>query len=174
MGLASELGYEIGEKNVLRRGCVVLASTRPVAVLANKALHSMDRFALRLTGGKSNLTSWLIGVPTLWLTTTGAKSGLARTVPLLGIPIGDDLALLGTRFGQKASPAWVHNLEAEPRAVVAYRGVEVRAWARSAEPDESSAIWESVATVYSGALDYAERATHRRIRAFVLEPDPIR
>ena len=32
-------------------------------------------------------------------------------------PVGEDLALLGTNFGQASTPAWALNLEADPRAV---------------------------------------------------------
>ena len=52
----------------------------------------------------------------LTITTAGRKSGLPRTMPLLGVPIGDDIALVGTNFGRESTPAWVGNLRADPRA----------------------------------------------------------
>ena len=46
---------------------------------------------------------------------------------------------------------------------------------RPARPDEESGIWELAASVYPGYSLYGERASHRRIRVFVLERplDPI-
>ncbi len=129
----------------------------------------MDRAVLRMTGGNATVTSWLTGIPPLWLTTIGARSGHVRTLPLFGIPIADDLALLGTSFGQEATPSWVYNLEANPTATVSYRGVRIDALARPALTDEESFIWGRAASVYPGYAKYALWAPHRQIRVFVLE-----
>jgi deazaflavin-dependent oxidoreductase (nitroreductase family) len=51
------------------------------------------------------------------VTTTGRRSGLRRTTHLIAVPYGDTLALLGTNFGQPATPAWALNLEADPAEV---------------------------------------------------------
>ncbi len=120
-------------------------------------------------GETSTATTWLLGIPTLWLTTRGARSGQLRQVPLFGIPIDDDLALLGTRFGYEATPAWVFNIEADPEVDVAYRGRSVPATARAAGPEEESRIWDRAGQIYPGYLLYADRAPHRQIRVFVIE-----
>jgi deazaflavin-dependent oxidoreductase (nitroreductase family) len=169
MGLASELGYSIGERGAIRRGVAALGSTRPVSAVSNKVIRPIDRFVLGLSGGRSTATSWLIGIPPLWVTTTGVRSGMARVVPLFGIPIREDLALLGTSFGQRATPAWVRNLEHEPRVSVTFRGIEVAAVARPADEKEKSTIWESAAAIYQGYSNYADWASHREIKVFVLE-----
>jgi deazaflavin-dependent oxidoreductase (nitroreductase family) len=132
-------------------------------------MPGLDRFVLRLSGGKSAATTWLLGIPTLWLTTRGARSGELRRVPLFGIPIDDDLALLGTRFGYEATPAWVFNIEADPEVDVSYRGRSVPAAARAAFPEEESRIWERAGQIYPGYRFYADRAPHRQIRVFVIE-----
>jgi deazaflavin-dependent oxidoreductase (nitroreductase family) len=90
-------------------------------------------------------------------------------VPLFGIPIDDNLALLGTRFGYEATPAWVFNIEADPDVDLDYRGRTVPATARAAGPGEESRIWEKAGHIYPGYLLYADRAPHRRIRVFVIE-----
>lgn len=170
MGLASRLGYRPGDQNLIQRWVIALASTRLVSAIARRVLPSLDRFALRITGGRSTVTSVMSGLPVLWLTTRGAKTGTERTVPLLGFPHAEDLALLGTHFGSAATPGWVHNLEASPEARVSFGDNEIGVRARPARPSETSAIWEMAAVAYPGYQNYAGRASHRSIRVFVLEP----
>jgi deazaflavin-dependent oxidoreductase (nitroreductase family) len=169
MGLHSRLGYERAEQNLVQRGVVALASTRAVSALSRKLLPSVDRFVLRVTNGRSTLTSVTSGLPVLWLTTVGARSGQKRTVPLLGFPVEDDLAILGTHFGSHTTPGWVHNLETTARAEVEYRGRKAQVEARPAEPAEASLVWVLAARVYPGYEQYAGRASHRVIRVFILE-----
>ena len=125
MGLASRLGYQPGDQNLIQRWVIALASTRLVSAIARRILPSLDRFALRMTGGKSTVTSVTSGFPVLWLTTRGAKTGADRTVPLIGFPLDDDLAILGTHFGHETTPGWVHNLRANADARVAFRGLAI-------------------------------------------------
>lgn len=110
------------------------------------------------------------GLPVIMLTTTGAKSGRSRTMPLLGIPVDGDIAVIGSNFGQKRTPGWVHNLEADPTAVVAYRGVDVQVSGRLASDAEADEAFGAAATVYPGYGKYRLRASHRTIRVFVLSP----
>ncbi|MGH8948759.1 MAG: nitroreductase family deazaflavin-dependent oxidoreductase [Acidimicrobiia bacterium] len=170
MGLASRLGYRPGDQNLIQRWIIALASTRPISAISRRILPSLDRFALRMTGGKSTVTSVTSGLPVLWLTTRGAKTGADRTVPLLGFPMDDAVAVLGTHFGSETTPGWVHNLEANPDAMVTFKGAEVPVRARSADPREESATWDRAATAYPGYQRYAGRASHRSIRVFILEP----
>ena len=170
MGLASSLGYRPGHQNLIQRWIITLASTRLLSSISRRILPSLDRLALRITSGSSTVTSVTSGLPVLWLTTHGAKTGAERTVPLLGFLLEDDLAVLGTHFGHETTPGWVHNLEANAGAMVAYRGVEIPVRARPADPREESATWDRAANAYPGYRQYAGRPSHRSIRVFVLEP----
>jgi deazaflavin-dependent oxidoreductase (nitroreductase family) len=170
VGLASSLGYRPGRHNLIQRWIIALASTRLLSVISRRILPSLDRLALRITGGRSTVTSVTSGLPVLWLTTRGAKTGAERTVPLLGFPLEDDLAVLGTHFGHETTPGWVHNLQANAGAKVAYRGAEIPVRARPADPVEESATWDRAAKAYPGYQHYAGRASHRSIKVFVLEP----
>ncbi|HWL50270.1 MAG TPA: nitroreductase family deazaflavin-dependent oxidoreductase [Acidimicrobiia bacterium] len=173
MGLASRLGYPPGDQNLIQRWIIDLASTRSLSAVSRRILPSLDRLALRITGGRSTVTAVTSGLPVLWLTTRGAKTGAERTVPLIGFPLDGDLAILGTHFGHGTTPGWVHNLEFNPDAKVAFRGAEVLVRARPADPREESATWDRAATAYPGYEEYAGRASHRSIRVFVLEPMEI-
>jgi len=140
----------------MHRWIIGLASTRALSAVNRRLVPSLDRLLLQLTGHKATLTSSMSGLLILWLTSVGARSGAARTTPLLGFPFGEDLAVIGTSFGQKATPGWVHNLEANPEAVAAYRGSVVRVMARPAGPVESNLVWERASGLYPGYSNYAE------------------
>jgi deazaflavin-dependent oxidoreductase (nitroreductase family) len=89
---------------------------------------------------------------------------------LFGVPIDGDVAILGTHFGHRNTPAWVYNIEADQEVEVEYREVSLSARARRASPDEEKRIWDAAASTYPGYALYTERASHREIRVFVLEP----
>ena len=112
----------------------------------------------------------LAGLPVIDVTTTGRKSGQQRTSHLISIPYGDTLALLGTNFGQKGTPAWVLNLEADPQAQVRYRDRSLDVVARPASEEETAKVFASSREVYGGYAKYQERISGRRIRVFILEP----
>lgn len=173
MGLAAELSYVHTEPNAFQRLVQACASTRPGAWAFAHTLRHVDDAVGRLTRGRHSAPGLLAGLPVLDLTTTGRKSGARRTTHLISVPVGDTLALLGTNFGQKATPAWVLNLEADPRAVVRYRGTERDVVARPAGETERAAVAARAAGIYGGYLKYQERITTRRVRIFVLEPAEI-
>src|SRR5262245_20064927 len=75
--------------------------------------------------GRATLTSALAGLAVVLLTTTGAKSGLPRTLPLLCIRderSPSTFALVASNWGQTHYPAWYFNLKANPQAVGSIRG----------------------------------------------------
>jgi deazaflavin-dependent oxidoreductase (nitroreductase family) len=170
MGLMQELGYEVRDANGFQRAMQRLASSRPGAWCFSKTLHLVDRPQFRLTKGRVTVPGIVAGLPVVMVTTTGRRSGEPRTSPLLAIPTDDDLAIIGSNFGQSNTPGWVHNLEADPRATVSYREREVPVVARRAADDEADETFTSAATVYPGYARYRERAAHREFRVFVLQP----
>src|ERR1700751_4732353 len=58
------------------------------------------------------------GANLLLLHTTGAKSGQPRGSPLAYFRIDGKLIIIGSFAGAPVSPAWVHNLRANPAARV--------------------------------------------------------
>ena len=103
------------------------------------------------------------------LTTTGAKSGQARTMPLVGTPFGTEIAIIGSNYGQERTPGWVYNLEADPSATVTYREASVDVIARRLDDADVDQVFEVAARAYPGYRHYRERADHRVIKVFVLE-----
>ena len=171
MGVLEELGHTAKPPNLLRRGIQQVSSSRPGAWLLQRILHRMDKPLFKMSDGRMTASGLLAGLPVVMLTTTGAKSGKARTMPLLGIPVGGDVAILGTNFGQQATPGWVYNLEADPTATIAYRDKSVSVTARRATDGETDEVFELAAGVYPGYANYRDRVDHRVIRVFVLEPE---
>src|SRR3954454_11787296 len=170
MGLADELGYRLRSPNRFQRVVQRFASTRPGAWLFSKVLRHLDDAVVRMTRGRTSAPEVLAGLPVLDVTTTGRRSGLRRTSHLIAVPVGDTLALLGTNFGQPSTPAWVLNLEADPRATVTYRRRTSEVTARAANDDEQAAVLARSAGVYGGYVAYQQRITGRRLRIFVLDP----
>lgn len=171
MGLAEAIGYEVKPCNVVQRGMQRVASSKPGAWAFSKVLHHADRRVFAWSKGRLTVPGILAGLPVLMITTTGARTGQARTMPLLGIPVGADIAIIGTNFGQADTPGWVHNLEADRHATVSYRDRTVAVVARPADPDEYDTAFTTAAQVYPGYDKYRERITERPIRVFVLQPD---
>lgn len=166
--LLEALRYRHREANVIQRAMQLVAASRPGAWVFKRALHPVDKVLFKVTGGRLTVPSLVAGLPVIMLTTTGAKSGVSRTMPLLGIPMDGDMAIIGSNFGQKPTPGWVHNLNADPLAVVGYRGASIDVVARDADDAQADAAFAEAAKIYPGYSKYRERATHRRIRVFLL------
>ena len=97
------------------------------------------------TDGRLTAPGLMAGLPVIMLTTTGAKSGEPRSMPL-----GDDLAVIGSNYGQHRTPGWVYNLEADPAATVSYRDRSVEVTARAATDAEADEAFEIAASFYPG------------------------
>jgi deazaflavin-dependent oxidoreductase (nitroreductase family) len=171
MGIAADLSYEFPRANWFQRAVKAFASTRPGAWLFSRLLRHLDDLVQKLTRGRTSAPEVLAGLPVVEVTTTGRKSRQPRTSHLISIPIDDTLALIGTNFGQPATPAWVLNLEAEPTATVRYRDRTVSVSARPASEAEFAQVLASSGPIYPGYQKYRQRiGESRRLRIFVLEP----
>lgn len=168
VGIIQALGYQVPRPNTAQRAAWAVSSSRPGSWLFARSLHHVDKALLAVSRGRLTSAGLLAGIPVLTVTTTGARTGARRTVPLLGVPYGDDIAIIGTRFGQPGTPGWYYNLCADPRAEVAYRDTSVSARAREARDDERPVIWDAARKIYAGYEAYARRITGRTIRIMVL------
>ena len=158
------------QANFVQRGVRRFASSGPGAWVFSRAAHHLDRPLYRASKGKYTVAALIAGLPILMLTTVGAKSGKRRTVPVLGLPTSEGLAVIASNFGQERNPAWFHNLSKDPRAQVGVgeRVREVRAI--EVEGERRARIWQDGLKIYPGFSQYERRASHRRIHVFVLEP----
>jgi len=170
MGVLDELDYELKPANAAQRLTQRIAASGPGAWVFQRTLYPVDKLLYKRTDGRLTVPGLMAGLPVIMLTTTGAKSGEPRSMPLVGIPLGDDLAVIGSNYGQQRTPGWVYNLEADPTATVSYRDRTVEVTARAASDAETDEAFEIAASFYPGYGKYRARASHRTIRVFVLEP----
>jgi deazaflavin-dependent oxidoreductase (nitroreductase family) len=152
-------------QKVMRRA----GATAPGSWLLARTLHHIDNPIAKVTRGRRTL-SMTSGLPIVCLTTTGAKSGLPRTVPLVGMPVDGGLAVIASNYGQTRHPSWYHNLRADPAAETYIDGRHTKVIAVEAEGDRRAAIWQRALQVYPGFQTYDRRAAERPIVVFVLEP----
>ena len=157
------------QANAVQRATRRFASSGPGSWLFARVSQRIDRPVYRLTRGRHTFGSLVGGLPVVMLTTTGARSGKPRTVPVLGLPTDDGLVVVASNFGQRRHPAWYHNLRANPEGEVAVDGEKRRFRAVEAEGERRARIWKNGLEVYPGWTQYERRASHRRIAVFVLE-----
>ncbi len=162
--------FNFERANAVQRALRRFAATGPGSWLFARVLHRIDKPVFRLTGGRTTLGALLSGLPVVMLTTTGARSGRPRTVPVLGLPTAGGLAVIASNFGQHRHPAWYHNLRADPHGEVTVEGSTWRFRATEADGDQRARIWNQGLAVYPGWSQYERRASHRRIAIFLLQP----
>jgi deazaflavin-dependent oxidoreductase (nitroreductase family) len=132
----------------------------------------IDAKVLKATDGRFGLLG-PYGLPQLLLTTTGRKSGQARTVTLLYGSWDEEIVLIGSNFGQANHPAWALNLEANPDAVVEIGGTPRPVRARLVtDADEREGIWSHMIDIYPGYAMYRSKAG-RDIKVFAVQPQPV-
>ena len=111
----------IRKPNALQRLVHRFVMWRPVTALFAPRVHQVDKAIAKLTKGKYTISEFL-GWDIVQLTTTGAKSGQPRTMPLIGLIDGEKIALIASSFGRQHNPAWYYNLKAHPECTVQWRG----------------------------------------------------
>jgi deazaflavin-dependent oxidoreductase (nitroreductase family) len=159
------------EANPVYRFIRSLAATRPVSWLFARTLHYIDRPVFGMTSGKHTFTRLVSGLPVVMLTTTGARSGNRRTLPLLGFPDGGKMVVIASNYGQLHHPSWYYNLLAHPEAEIGVEGTTWRVVAYEAEGEERDRLWQRGLEVYPGWNGYERRSGERRIPVMVLSPE---
>jgi deazaflavin-dependent oxidoreductase (nitroreductase family) len=141
----------------------------PVTAFFAPWIHQLDKAVLKLTNGNYTVAE-MIGWNVIQLTTTGAKTGQPRTMPLIGLFDGERIALIASSFGRKHNPSWYYNLKAHPECKVRSSKRTGTYIARETEGEEYKKYWQLGVAYYAGYEKYKERASHRHIPVMVLEP----
>jgi deazaflavin-dependent oxidoreductase (nitroreductase family) len=162
--------FAFARANAFQRAMRRVAASGPGSWFFARVLHRVDRPLSRLTRGRSTVASLVSGLPVVMLTTTGARTGKPRTVPVLGLPTADGLAVIGSNWGRQGPPAWDRNLRADPAASVAIGRHRRPVRAVEAEDERRERIWRAGLEIYPGFSQYAARAVDRHFRIYVLEP----
>lgn len=105
--------------------------------------------------------------PLLLLTTTGAKSGRARTTPLAYTRDGERIVVIASFGGGPKNPSWYHNLVANPEAIVEVGSERFRVRARVATGEERQRLYTRQAEQMPAFAEYQKKTT-RQIPVIVL------
>lgn len=104
------------------------------------------------------------------VTTTGAKSGLPRTHPLVLIDDSDGLLAIGSNYGRAHHPAWTANLLAHPECTVEFTAPPAQYRAELLTGDARASAWARATDFYAGYERYRASCAPREIRLFRLRP----
>lgn len=144
--------------------------TRISTAIPAGALRAIGKLNVPLyRASRGRLFGRLDRAPVLLLTTTGRKSGVPRTAPVVYLADGERIVVIGSNAGNTRTPAWALNLRSNPDAEVEVRADRRRVTARVAEGEEREDLWRRMNEQYAGFDDYRSR-TSRDISVFVLEP----
>jgi deazaflavin-dependent oxidoreductase (nitroreductase family) len=109
--------------------------------------------------------------PMLQLTTTGRRSGLPRSTPLVYLAEGDTLIVVASNWGQAHHPDWSANLLDDPHATVEIKGRRRTVTARLATKMEKQELFTFIAR---GPLSCRISATvSRSVHAHLLPDIPV-
>ena len=132
------------------------------ATVVNKKLFRLTkgRVGGRMPGTKA---------PILILHHVGAKSGQARSLPLIFARDGDDIAVVASKGGVDKHPAWFHNLKANPETTIQVGSRKIPVRAKVATAAQRKRLWPKVVDIWSDYAEYQKR-TDRKIPLVILEP----
>lgn len=125
-----------------------------------KLFNKTHVWLYRSSDGKR--ASKMAGKDVILLTTSGRKSGILRTVPVIGFEDGNDRVVVASKAGSPEHPAWFLNLETNPNVTVQVGSDVYRAKAVITSPEERARLWEKVVSEMPQFGSY-EKKTSRLI-----------
>jgi deazaflavin-dependent oxidoreductase (nitroreductase family) len=136
---------------------------RLVVKLVTRAHSAVYRASSGRIGGT------LGGAENVLLTTTGRKSGQARTTPLVAVPDGERIVLVASFGGAPKHPDWYFNLSTNPDVMIQRGGERIPMRARTAGEIERAQLWPKVIAAFKGYDNY-QKKTDREIPVVICEP----
>ncbi len=118
-------------------------------------------------GGRIPLT----GVGILYLTTTGRRSGKARTTPVLYFRDRDQLLIVASNRGSGKYPDWYWNLQFNPEATIQLGQAQLGVVASEARWEERNRLWALLVAKLPLLEDYQHR-TPRQLPVILLRIAP--
>ena len=118
-----------------------------------------ERYMRALRENNGVVPGELSGVPSLIITTTGAKSGQKRSVPLAYAMVGERLLIIASMGGAKRNPPWFHNLVANPDVVVEKDGETFNAKAVVSEGADRDALFAQICDMMPVFAEYQNRTS---------------
>jgi len=121
----------------------------------------------KVSGGRFG-ARFLAGAPVLLLTTTGRKSGLQRTQPVLYLVDDERLVIVASKAGMAKNPMWYLNLSANPDVKAQIGDAERAYTARTASAEEKAKLWPRLVAMYPD-FDSYQSWTERDIPVVILD-----
>ena len=121
----------------------------------------------RLTGGRVGHRS--PAGPMLLLTSTGRRTGVARTHGLLYLEREGHYYVVASNGGRSSNPNWLYNVRHEPNVKVQAGSRRFDAAAHVLDTDERSIVWPALTAFYPGWAHY-ETLTVRILQVVRLDP----
>lgn len=140
--------------NPIWRAFSRVVSMPRVSVAAMRLATWVDRPLLKISRGRIRLS---FVIPCLLLRVRGARSGVLREVPLLYVPDGEDVLLIGSGGGSAARPAWCANLEANPEVETLRKGAHEARIAQKLSGAARATAWTLAVRTYPGYERYQAR-----------------
>lgn len=133
---------------------------------APRVMPPVENALAAATGGRVQISSLV--VPSLILSTVGAKSRLPRDTVLMYTADGHGRAIVaGTNWAASTHPAWTFNLLAHPEAEITVRGRRYAVRASLIEGDAREHVWRHLESQWPHYRAY-ERDSGRTARLFLL------
>src|SRR4029079_18428749 len=125
--------------------------------LTLKTMNGVHRALLKVSGGRFGWEA--AKMPVLELTTTGRKTGQARSVMLTSpLQEGETIVVVASRGGDDHHPAWFLNLRDKPEVEGSFQGAPRRPMiATVASPAERARLWPLIADKFRNYAGYQAR-----------------
>lgn len=107
------------------------------------------------------------GMKMILITTKGAKTGQVTTTPLVYSKDGERLVIIASMGGAPKSPAWYHNLVANPEVEVEVGTEKFTVVASEAKGAERDSLFAKQAAIMPAFAEY-EKKTTRKIPLMLL------
>ena len=128
----------------------------------------LNVWVYRATGGR--LMNTAMGGHSICIVRfTGRRTGRARQIPLIHVPLGEDELLVGSQAGLDRDPVWVASVREHPQLEITAAGRTRRIRARQVSEEEKRALWPHLCSIYPPYDEYQAR-TDREIPVFRCTP----
>ena len=154
---------ELNFTDLLKMGDEVKAKNGPGSeswdANSSSTKHFNELYMKALRENQGKVPGELEVIPSLIITTIGAKTGEKRAVPLAYQIIDGRLIIVASMAGADRHPPWFHNLAKNPEVLVEMNGESFKATAVVTEGSDRTHLYNKVAEVLPAFAEYATRTT---------------
>ena len=154
------------ERSAATRAITRLSITKAGVWFLMNVSRRVDPVLHRATRGH---VSTLVVTPVILLTTTGAKSGLPRTTPLVYFTDKGRVVTMASNYGRPHNPAWYHNVKANPEVTISVQGRRARFRGEEVSGEEYERLW-ALAKRFAATYGTYEERSGRHIPVVTFAP----